>query len=242
MRIINQNTAESPQTIPNTHTDTHYLFWTLSPFSLLGPPQALSLREASRVRSFSQALASMSELSLGGSLDTRGTHKLRLGLKSPQLSSARAIINDCLLLKDEMSETQMITSQNLWELLQRNDKKQFHETCHYLPHGLDICLWAVNRNLYFPHRVWRPRVVCTLGIKKKKGWIRKMHIHSNPWDLPPISFQDQYFERYVWPWLYVSFTKKARRLLVPLKSKAWSPQEPLPPEAPLVNSTHTILY
>ena len=109
----------------------------------------------------------MSELSLGESLDTRGTHKLHLGLKSPEPSSAWAIINDCLL-KDEMSQTQMITSQNLWELLQRNEKKQFQETCHYLPHGLDICLWAVNRNLYFPHRVWRPRVVCTLGIEKKK--------------------------------------------------------------------------
>ena len=156
--------SRKPSHHTHTHTDTHYFFWTVSPFSLLGPPQALSLREASGVRSFSQAFASKSELSLGESLDTGVTHKLHLGLKSPQLSSAQAVINDCLLLKDKMSETQMIISQNLWELLQRHEKKQFHETCHYLPHGLNICLWAVNRNLYFPHRVWRPRVVCTLGI------------------------------------------------------------------------------
>ena len=40
-----------------------------------------------------------------------------------------------------------------------------------------------------------------------------MHIHSNPWYLPPISFQDQYFERYVWPWLLRQLHKKGQEAL-----------------------------
>lgn len=69
--------------------------------------------DSSGVRSFSQALALTSELSLDESLDTKVMYKLCLGLKPPQLSSARAILLMTSPLKNELLEMQMITSQKL---------------------------------------------------------------------------------------------------------------------------------